>query len=267
MRIALTGPDGNLGSAILDCCRHEIVRIDRQDWDRIDEILSSDIDVVIHAAYDLKNRICNHPTQVLDSNILCTARLLESMHHNNVKKIVFISTCAVYGESTNTNENTLCCPISINGIVKLLSEKMLADYCAANNITYKILRVFNMYGGDDNFSILSHLRNSLKNKTAFQLNNDGLSQRDFVHVSDVANIILMLIDLNYTHTCLNIGTGHATKICEIVKTVKDKYPELLIKNEYSSEAEYSRANISRLKTIVNYNFIDLQKYIANNFVI
>jgi nucleoside-diphosphate-sugar epimerase len=161
----------------------------------------------------------------------------------------------VYGESLNTDEDVSCYPISINGLSKLLNEKIISEFCIKNSIKYNILRVFNMYGGCDKFSIISHIGHSLINGVPFTLNNFGVAQRDFIHVADVAKIVVKLLnkDIQYTH--LNIGTGNTTKIATLVKLVIEKYPDLTINNSNLAEVEYSRANINRLLNLVEIDFI------------
>ena len=265
MKILLTGPSGNLGVQITKYSPYDIIRLNREDWDRLPEILATGIDIVIHLAYDLKNKIENSPTNIIDSNLVTTTRLIEAMSRYNTPRLVFPSSCAVYGESMQTNEETACRPISVNGIVKLLNEKIIERYCSINNIKYVIYRIFNMYGGDDKFSVIYHLNRALENGTEFCLNNNGISQRDFVHIDDVAKIILKLIAVDHPYTHLNIGTGVSTRIIEIVTSVAQKCRSLRIKNAYMPEAEYSRANITKLSSLLHYNFINVLDFVNRIF--
>jgi nucleoside-diphosphate-sugar epimerase len=95
--------------------------------------------------------------------------------------------------------------------------------------------------GTDHFSILSHIRKALRNGTPFTLNNAGIAQRDFVHVTDVAAIVLQLLKLDVPFTTLNVGTGIATKVSTLVDLIRARHPELAIRPNSVREAEYSRA--------------------------
>lgn len=265
MKILITGSKGNLGTEIIQYCRHEIIGIHRDEWEQLDAILAQGVDVVIHAAYDLKNKIAELPTSIMSTNLLSTTLLLESMKKHGTRRLIFPSSCAVYGESMVTNEATICCPISVNGIVKLLNEKIIEEYCSKNGIKFEIYRVFNMFGGNDHFSILNHLKRALRENRVFQLNNHGISQRDFIHVEDVAKIIVKLLDCVHSHNYVNIGTGVSTRICEIVDIAKKKYPKLKIEQKSVREAEYSRADISRLMSLLKHDFIDVKKYVESEF--
>ena len=268
MNILLTGAEGNFGSEfcklVMDKNAGQVTLIGRGDWDDIDQKMAS-AEVVVHAASDLRTSANSEPYRLLDSNVMSTATLLESARRQRVKRLVFMSSCAVYGEDMRTGEESLCCPITINGISKHLNEKLVAEFCQANGIEYQILRVFNTYGGQDRFSIFSKLKNALVNGTAFTLNNEGRMQRDFIHVSDVADIVLSLSTVSIKYTHMNIGTGVATKISKLVEMVASKFPGLVIQPGITLEAEYSRADTTRLREYWRGNFIRVEDYICEDF--
>ncbi|MDW5443944.1 NAD(P)-dependent oxidoreductase [Polaromonas sp. SM01] len=265
MRIALTGASGNFGREFLARADGDVIAINRGDWGNIDQLLSRGVDVVIHAASDLQSSMARSPTKLLDSNVVTTARLLEAMKAHEIPRLIFMSSCAVYGDSIRSQESSACHPASINGISKLLNEKIISEFCEANLIQYEILRVFNMYGGTDHFSILSHIRKALKNGSPFTLNNAGIAQRDFIHVADVAAIVHQLLKFNVPHTTLNVGTGVATKVSTLVDLIRARHPELVIQPNSVREAEYSRADMSRLKALFGYKFIQIEDYLASSF--
>lgn len=265
MRIALTGASGNFGQEFLARAEHDVIAVNRGDWDGLDALLSRGVDVVIHAASDLQSSMAQSPVKLLDSNLVTTARLLEAMKAHEIPRLIFMSSCAVYGDSIRSGENSVCHPASVNGISKLLNEKIISEFCEVNHIKHEILRVFNMYGGTDHFSILSHIRKALQNGTPFTLNNAGIAQRDFIHVADVAAIVLQLLKLDIPHTTLNVGTGIATKVSTLVDLIRARHPELVIRLNSVREAEYSRADISRLKALFDHKYIQIEDYLANGF--
>ena len=269
MNILLTGAEGNFGSEfcrqVLDKNVGSVTRVGRGDWGDIDEKMAS-VEVVVHAASDLRTSANLEPFRLLDSNVMSTATLLESARRHRVKRLVFMSSCAVYGEDMRTGEDSLCCPITINGITKHLNEKLVAQFCESNGIEYQILRVFNTYGGRDRFSIFSKLKNALTNGSVFTLNNEGRMQRDFIHVRDVAAVVLNLATLGIKYTHMNIGTGVATKISKLVEMVAAKFPELLIQPGHAREAEYSRADTTRLREYWDGSFIQVEDHILGVFV-
>lgn len=267
MNILLTGAEGNFGSEFQHqaCKVHvQVTPVGRGDWANIRDKLAS-ADIVVHAASDLRTSASAEPSRLLDSNVMSTAMLLEAARDQHVKRLVFLSSCAVYGEDMRTGENSLCCPITINGISKHLNEKLVAEFCSANEIEYQILRVFNSYGADDRFSIFSKLSRALQTNSPFTLNNDGRMQRDFIHVADVASIVMNLLATCITHTHLNIGTGVATKISTLVDKVAEQFPQLMIQRGLTQEAEYSRADTTRLREFWTGDFIRVEDYIREDF--
>ena len=262
----MTGADGNLGSALRESGAAEIVSLGRADWARLPDLLASGIDAVLHAASDLKTPLTQNPGALLDANLMTTMRLIEACRAHRIRKFAFVSTCAVYGESMNTAEDAACCPVSVNGITKLLNERVIEAFCAANGIDCQIYRVFNMFGGNARFSILSHLRRALAQGTPFTLNNSGVAQRDFIHVTDVANIVLALLPQKLPAVHVNVGTGRATRIADIVGIVRRFHPELLVSHQTIAEAEYSRADITRLRSIVDEpRFVDVKTFVKDAY--
>lgn len=268
MNILLTGAQGNFGG---EFCRQAkadsqlaVIPVGREDWTNLDHQLAS-AHLVVHAASDLRTPATVSPTQLLNSNLMSTATLLEASRRHGIKKFVFLSSCAVYGEDMTTAENSLCCPISINGISKHLNEKLIAEFCMANAIDFQILRVFNSYGGRDNFSILSKLKNSLLSGAPFTLNNDGRMLRDFIHIADVAAIVMKLATSDIKQTHINVGTGVATKIASLVAMVKGQFPQLEIQPGLSQEAEYSRADTTALRRLWDGDFVRIEDYVSSQF--
>ena len=268
MNILLTGAEGNFGSAFQQQANKNsdvsVIPVGRTDWVDIHEKLVS-CNIAVHAASDLRTSASEEPTRLLDSNVMSTARLLEAARGQRVRRVMFVSSCAVYGEDMRTSEDSLCCPITINGISKHLNEKLVAEFCSANGMEFQILRVFNSYGGDDRFSIFSKLKRALQTNTPFTLNNDGRMQRDFIHVADVASVVLNLAATRIAHTHLNIGTGVATKISSLVEQVSQQFPQLVVRHGLTQEAEYSRADTTRLREFWAGDFVRVEDYIREDF--
>ena len=240
--------------------RHEFISIGREDWKNLKDSKFENVQAVIHCAYDLKHKISEDPDSLMESNVLATAGLLKLIKKYKIPKLVFISTCAVYGSMSNTAEDSVVFPESLNGIVKILNERMIMEFCKETDIDVKILRVFNMYGGDDQFSIVNHLLKSARSGNVLTLNNDGLSRRDFIHVEDVAKIILKVLESEISDNVINVGTGKSTSIAELVTFVNSLKEINLVKSN-KPEIEYSRANIDRMKGHFSYEFKDIFEYL------
>lgn len=244
----------------------EFVPVGRADWPRVPHLMASGIGAVLHAAWDLKMPMTQQPSSVLDSNLMATTRLLEACRDQGVRKFAYVSTCAVYGESVDTAEDAVCSPVTINGVTKLLNERIVQAFCEDAGIDCQIYRLFNTFGGSDRFSILSHLRRALDDDTPFTLNNGGVAERDFIHVSDIARIVMKLLPMDLPEVHMNVGTGRSTRISEIVEVVARLHPELRIAHRSVPEAVYSRADISRLSsTIDDLRFVDVRDFVETTF--
>lgn len=263
MNILVTGANGNLGQHITSNAQsHSIEKLCREDWDGLDDKLSK-VDEIIHAAGDIRTSVNVSPVNNIDSNIMSTMRLLEGAVKHNIKHFYFVSSCAVYGDVNHTNEGQLCHPISLNGHIKKLNETIIHSFCKANRIGFTSFRVFNTFGGDDKFSIVSKLLNEARCNGVFTLNNYGLSQRDFIHVDDIAKVILKTLELDIKPEYLNVGTGRTHKIIDLYNVAITKYPNIKVKHTDFSEIEYSRADNQKIMELMPTDFISVLDYLQN----
>ena len=161
----------------------------------------------------------------LNESIDTIVLLLENLNTDNIKKIIFSSSVSVNNlVSKNIKPNI---STSLQASTKLIMENIILDFCVKNNISYNICRINNIFGGNDNFSIIHKLFS--KNKSKITISNNGNPIRDFIHVEEVANIYLKLINTSKYDGIINIGSGKSFRIREIV----DKY-KLKNKIEYSN---------------------------------
>lgn len=267
MKVILTGGTGNIGKSIQKFANFDIVYLNRNGWDSLDILMNSEIDLVIHAAGDLKASPAIEPLNFLESNLRSTVLLLESMARYKIDRLIFLSSCAVYGNSVSASETDACNPLTINGIIKLLNERIIQSFCIKNQIEFRILRAFNVIGGVDRYSVFNHIKQSLISNNKFCLNNNGIGVRDFIHVDDVAKIICEVAENNYTFDILNIGTGIPTQINDVVSMVREKFPELIINHIKTIEIEQSIANIEKLKRFSSFNFVKVEDFIRNEFIV
>lgn len=171
------------------------------------------------------------PLSYYNNNLKSTLNILECMKDFNVKKIIFASSAAVYGESDDKiTEDSPKNPVCVYGRSKLMCEKIIEDFYSAYGIEYTILRLFNLSGLDKNvpFEIrqIMHLidvANEIKIGHKEYLNvfgdnyptPDGTCLRDYVHVMDVAEAVILSTKTSYMGH-LNIGSAHAS-VLEVLK--------------------------------------------------
>lgn len=260
-RMLITGAAGNLGRTLSELAigRFETFGIDLDNWDDLDPILERGMDVVVHAAHDLRTAVADHPRRIVESNIGITGLMLERSRDAGVPRFVYVSSAAVYGDVTSTDELAPCRPTSLYGRIKLLNEELVEQFCVKHGMEYLIVRPFNLFGGRDTFSVLRRLADAIIEDRPFTLNNRGVAMRDFIHVEDAASVILLLLDEGCPFPKINLGTGHATRLGDIVARVRATYPGLVVVSGASRETEYCRADTTRLEELVSMEFRTIEE--------
>lgn len=197
------------------------------------------IQAVMHfAAFALVGESVENPALYYENNTLGSLHLLEAMRAAKVKRIVFSSTCATYGEPANgaaISEDTPQKPINPYGFSKLAVERMLDDYAAAYGFGFAALRYFNAAGAAENGEIgedhtpESHLiplvlQVALGQRPHVTIHGedyptpDGSCIRDYIHVDDLAvahQLALEQIELG-RGLKLNLGTGRGYSVKEVI---------------------------------------------------
>jgi UDP-glucose 4-epimerase len=142
-----------------------------------------------------------------------TAICRDAQQH--IDKVIFTSTSAVYGNNAWAAESDRCDITSLYSSLKFASELFLQEHFADTKISFVIARVFNMYGGTDEFSVLSKITRALTLGEVLQVSNDGRSVRDFVHVRNVVEIYQRLLASNFSGV-LNVGSGSGLSVDNLI---------------------------------------------------
>jgi len=198
------------------------------------------IDCVVHfAANSLVNESVTNPAKYYNNNVIGSISLLNSMIENNVKNIVFSSTCATYGEPDYVpiDEKHPQKPVNPYGNTKLAIEFAIKDYAKAYGLKYTIFRYFNVIGADSKgisgewHDVETHLvPNILKadENKVFKLfgedydTKDGTCVRDYIDVCDLARAHTLAYEYikNNASTIINLGTGDGQSVKEIFEAVE-----------------------------------------------
>lgn len=188
----------------------------------------------------------SNPLKYYLNNTAETARLFQTAAEAGVKRVIFSSTAAVYGqaaagsEGEALSETTPLGPISPYGASKMMSERILADAAAAYGFSYAILRYFNVAGADpygragQSSPVATHLikiaaecavgaRDGMKIFGEDYATRDGTCERDYVHVSDLATAHLRALHhlrARGESDVFNVGYGQGATVREVIDAVR-----------------------------------------------
>ncbi len=190
------------------------------------------IDWVFHkAAVASVPKTVNDPVGSSAVNYQGTLNLLEAARNNNVKRFVFASSAALYGDEPTLPKVETMCPVTLSpyAVDKLASEFACGMYTKLYGLETVCLRYFNVYGPKQDPSspysgVISIFTDKLKNKETPSIFGDGEQTRDFVFVSDVVEANMKAISAeNGVGEYYNIATGNKITLNELLKTLCDIY--------------------------------------------
>jgi len=181
-------------------------------------------DLVVHLAA-VNPRSPSDIKEVFQTNVLGTTNILRACVRNKVKKIVFASSAAVYGEVTKfpINENQKLTPSNPYGFSKAEAESQILSASKKYNLNYSILRYSNVYGprqrNDTEGGVISiYCQRAISSKEAI-IYGDGRQTRDFICVDDVtkANYLSIISPASFI---ANVSTNKETGILNLVKKME-----------------------------------------------
>ncbi len=161
---------------------------------------------------------------------------------NNKAKIIFASSAAVYGES-RCSEGEACSPLSQYGKSKLKAEKALQKLGDSF-----IGRLFNVYGPRGN-SVINKFCAKIPEYQDITVFGPGLQTRDYVHVNDVVNALLLGLDKNGLY---NIGTGteiSVLQLIDLIHRITNSKPAIKFTPPVEGDIRRSRAETEKIKSI------------------
>ena len=196
------------------------------------------IDSVIHfAAFSQVGESVKNPEKYYVNNVCGTVNLLSAMLENNVKKIVFSSTAATYGEPVYVpiDEKHPQNPINPYGQTKLMIEKIMDDYDKAYGLKSVRLRYFNVAGADkqarigewhdpETHLIPNILKSTFSSGKTFEMygddynTKDGTCVRDYINIEDLVNAHLLsleYLDKGGETNYFNLGTNNGNTVKEV----------------------------------------------------
>jgi len=267
MKFLVTGGAGFIGSNMVDFLinhNHDVIVVDNLTTGKKDNLnpksefynidlykenindLLVNVDYVIHmAAIPNVQQSIDQPLFTTEHNLSATIRLLNSIRKfPNIKKLVFSSTSAIYGNPIKfpVDESLPSNPLSPYGLQKLCSEQYIKMFTELYGINAVCLRYFNVFGNRMTSegaykSVISVFMGQYNEGTPLTITNDGNQRRDFINVNDVvmANYLSCINDTG-SFDIFNVGYGENISVNEIA-------------NYFNSETTYIGNRIEPKETL------------------
>jgi UDP-glucose 4-epimerase len=213
--------------------KFKFIEADIRDFVNINKIVKeNNIKQIYHlAAIVSVQESIQNPILSNEVNVKGTLNILEASRLNGVKRVVFSSSAAVYGDEPTQpkDESSQTKPISPYGYEKLIGEQYMKLYSDLYGVETVCLRYFNVYGErqsatSDYSGVISIFENKFKNNEIPNIYGDGEQYRDFVYVKDVAIANIKAMNTtNVSGQIICVGTGIKTSINDIVDILNIKY--------------------------------------------
>jgi len=296
MKALVTGGLGFIGSHIVDRLindGHEVVVVDNEsrsskkfyyntaaeyawydiaDFEHINPLFKG-VDYVFHLAAETQiQSTINSPHLCVKTNVAGTCNVLQAAKENNVKRVIFSTTSAVYGEKATAStpigvkENMPIDCLNPYALSKAFGENLCATYLDYGLETV-MLRYFNVYGDRQPSTgsyapVIGIFKKQVNSEEPMTVVGDGLQTRDYVHVSDVVEANMRAASAYCCGEIFNIGTGEQTSVLDLanmIGKVKTHLPER------RGEIKHSKANISKAKKLLDWTpKIKLKDWINEN---
>ncbi|MCQ4320460.1 NAD-dependent epimerase/dehydratase family protein [Stutzerimonas stutzeri] len=198
------------------------------------------------------------PVGTHQSNLVGTLNLCEAMRETGVRRVVFASSAAIYGnngEGQPIDEDTPKAPLTPYAADKLASEHYLDFYRRQHGLEPAVLRFFNIYGPRQDPSspysgVISIFTERAKQGLPIAVYGDGEQTRDFLYVGDLVELLLQALEMPVLEAgAVNVGLNQATSLNQLLDAVGDVLgglPEVKYQAARPGDIRHSRANNARL---------------------
>ena len=208
----------------------KLVEMDILDADLPKVVAAGAFDAIVHlAAQTMVDTSIKDPLLDTRENLLGTVHVLEAARAANVKRVIFASTAAVYGDGKEDDlpvrEAQPTEPMSFYGLSKLSVEKYLEMYRKIYGMEYVVLRFANVYGerqGDGGEGgVISIFAKAVAEGRDITIYGDGEQTRDFVYAGDIAEGIWAALRTEEVNAAYNLSTQTETSLRELVSLLAE----------------------------------------------
>lgn len=243
MKVAVFGASGFVGLNVIEAfskADHEVVASDIRKAEQVmTEFVQADLlkyeeveavvrgtDAVVHLAASPLPFSLDNPKLNARINIEGSLNILDAARACGIKKVIFSSASSIVGEVkyNPVDEGHPCTPKTPYGVAKYAMEHYLRVYQELYGLNYLVFRFYNVYGPwqyPESRAVIPMVYQRLKIDGSFNVFGDGSQTRDFIHVGDIADLFVRSITSDVQNEVVNMGTGRATTVKEIVATMGD----------------------------------------------
>ena len=192
------------------------------------EQVCKNIDVVFHLAACVgRQKSIDNPVLDSETNLIGTLNILQGMLKNDIQKIIYSSSAAIFGELVTSfiDETHPQNADSPYGVSKLAAEKMILAYGGIYDITAVCLRYFNIYGKNQMFDLYGNVipifAKRIYSRESITIYGDGEQTRDFVNVRDVVRANILAAERADKTAAYNLGSGSSITINKLARMMTD----------------------------------------------
>ena len=246
---AIDLPSVDLSSALGGVSKHSDLSSISRDILSIDATdgVFKGVDFIIHCAGMVDYRRATElPHKCMETNLMTLIRVLEGARLHGVRKVVNMSSSAVYGSAEGRiPEDQPLIPINPYGLSKVLGENAALHWDRVFGVPTISLRLFNTYGQDSSFGLIKKGLELKSKSQALHITGDGSQKRDFLYVTDVVNAAIKTAESDKRGEIYNVGFGIPQSLRYVAKLIgtKVKYVE-----ERERDAAAICANIDKITT-------------------
>lgn len=233
---------------LLDSSRLTFIEGDIKDNDLTQELCTRHFDLCYHLAASINvQESIDNPKDTFDNDVLGTFNILELCRKSNTK-VVFMSTCMVYDQASNSGgitESDPVKPASPYAGSKISGEAMTLSYFYAYNLPTVVIRPFNTYGpyqktGGEGGVVPIFIHKALQNEP-LMIYGDGLQTRDLLYVTDCADFV---VEAGYSNRVngevINAGLGNDISINDLAKIIAENDSDIKHVDHIHPQAEIAK---------------------------
>jgi UDP-glucose 4-epimerase len=192
------------------------------------------------------------------------ARLLDICDHLRVERLIYTSSASVYGGNQHCTEEAPPSVRDVHAALKLASEILVESKCRVAKRPYCVARVFNMFGEEDRFSIVSRIICAARSGSELQLINEGKAIRDYIYVGDVARVYARLLHGAEPPAIMNVASGRGISADDILRCLRSAGIHVPSRSVDAVEIAYSVGEIAKLRQLIDVDsFLRVEDFVLS----